>query len=198
MFKFNGRRFVAILLVIMLVISLAACSNSGNKESKETAAAGGAAAPTVVKVGIVTSKTGALQAYGEQMLRGFQMGLEYGTKGTNKVGNTEIQVIIEDSETKPEIAKQKAIKLLEEDKVDILVGSASSSDALAILPLAEEYKKVIKPQKIEENSDTLKGKFLPTLKEIFQLLPNFIRSSIIGIFIGILPGAGGDIGAWLS
>lgn len=45
---------------------------------------------------------------------------------------------------------------------------------------------------------SLKGKFLPSLQEIYGLLPNFIRSSIIGIFIGILPGAGGDIGAWLS
>lgn len=143
MFKFKGRRLIAILLVIMLVVSLAACSNSGNKDSKETAAAGDKAAPSVVKVGIVTSKTGALQAYGEQMIRGFQMGLEYGTKGTNKVGNTEIQLIIEDSENKPEVAKQKAVKLLEEDKIDILVGSASSSDALAIVPLAEEYKKVM-------------------------------------------------------
>jgi putative tricarboxylic transport membrane protein len=79
--------------------------------------------------------------------------------------------------------------------VPAMIGLFSISQ---VMVQAEEYKKIINPQKIEDNSDTLKGKFLPTLKEIFQLLPNFIRSSIIGIFIGILPGAGGDIGAWLS
>ncbi|MGE5632466.1 MAG: substrate-binding domain-containing protein [Caulobacteraceae bacterium] len=144
MFKFKGHKFVAVLLAMMLIISaVTGCSNTGSGDSKETAGTGNAAANKVVKVGIVTSKTGALQAYGEQMIRGFQMGLECGTKGTGKVGDTEVQLIIEDSENKPEVAKQKAVKLLEEDKIDILVGCASSSDALAIVPLAEEYQKVM-------------------------------------------------------
>lgn len=144
MLKFKGSRFIAVLLVMMLIISSAAgCSNTGNGASTETAGTEDTVAAQVVKIGMVTSKTGALQAYGEQSIRGFEMGLEYATKGTNKVGNTEIQLIIEDSETKPEVAKQKAVKLLEEDKIDILVGCASSSDALAIVPLAEEYQKVM-------------------------------------------------------
>lgn len=143
MFKFKGHKIAALLLAMMLVISAAGCSNAGGGEPAETAGTEAAAETKVVKVGMVTSKTGALQAYGEQTIRGFEMGLEYGTKGTNKVGNTEIQFIVEDSENKPEVAKQKAVKLLEEDKVDIIVGCASSSDALAIVPLAEEYQKVM-------------------------------------------------------
>ena len=44
----------------------------------------------------------------------------------------------------------------------------------------------------------LKGRFLPTGKEMLMLLPNFIRSSLIGVVVGILPGAGGDIGSWVG
>lgn len=44
----------------------------------------------------------------------------------------------------------------------------------------------------------LKGQFLPTRKEMITLLPNFIRSAIVGIVVGILPGAGGDIGSWVG
>lgn len=44
----------------------------------------------------------------------------------------------------------------------------------------------------------LKGRFLPTLSEMKMLVPNFIRSSILGIIVGILPGAGGDIGSWVG
>lgn len=144
MIKFKVRKMMAVLLVMAIVIAaVTGCNNTDGGDSKETARTEAAAAPKVVKIGIVTSKTGALQAYGEQMVRGFQMGLEYGTKGTGKIGNTEIQLIVEDSETKPEVAKQKAVKLLEEDKVDILAGCASSSDTLAIVPLAEEYQKVM-------------------------------------------------------
>ena len=54
-----------------------------------------------------------------------------------------IEFIIEDTETKPEVAVQKATKLLEEDGVDFLVGSSSSGDTLAVFPLAEEYEKVM-------------------------------------------------------
>lgn len=50
-----------------------------------------------------------------------------------------------------------------------------------------------------ENSDLLlKGRRLPTWAEIKRLFPNMIRSSIIGVLVGILPGAGGDIGSWVS
>nr|WP_208974805.1 MULTISPECIES: substrate-binding domain-containing protein [Moorella] len=52
-------------------------------------------------------------------------------------------MLTEDTTTKPDVAKQKALKLLEEEKVDILVGSASSADALAILPLAQEYQRIM-------------------------------------------------------
>ncbi len=44
----------------------------------------------------------------------------------------------------------------------------------------------------------LKGRFFPTAAEMKMLIPNFIRSSILGIIVGILPGAGGDIGSWVG
>lgn len=139
----KGRRLSAILFTMFFLVSLAAGCAKKETTTPPVTKTETPAVTTIVKIGMVTSKTGALQAYGEQSIRGFQMGLDYFTKGTNKIGNTEIQLIVEDSETKPEIAKQKAVKLFEEDKVDIIVGCASSSDALAIVPLAEEYKKVM-------------------------------------------------------
>lgn len=143
MFNLKGRRLFAIFFTMIFIISFASgCGKeegtipTTNEQTQEQA-------PTVVKIGMVTSKTGALQAYGEQTIRGFEMGLDYYTNGTGKIGNTQIEFIVEDSENKPEVAKQKAVKLFEEDKIDIIVGCASSSDALAIVPLAEEYQKVM-------------------------------------------------------
>ena len=43
-----------------------------------------------------------------------------------------------------------------------------------------------------------KGRFWPTAKEMAMTMPTVIKSSIIGIFIGILPGAGGDIASWVA
>ncbi|WP_045519242.1 substrate-binding domain-containing protein [Neobacillus niacini] len=96
-----------------------------------------------IKIGVLASTTGALESYGKQTLRGFELGLEYATEGTMEVAGRKIEFVVEDTETKPEVAVQKATKLLEEDKVDFLVGSSSSADTLAVLPLAEEYQKIM-------------------------------------------------------
>ena len=85
---------------------------------------------------MLASKTGALESYGKQTLRGFELGLDYATNNTMKVDGRKIEFIVEDTETKPDVAVQKATKLLEEDKVDFLVGSSSSADTLAVMPLA--------------------------------------------------------------
>ncbi|WP_132096144.1 substrate-binding domain-containing protein [Neobacillus niacini] len=96
-----------------------------------------------IKIGVLASTTGALESYGKQTLRGFELGLDYATEGTMEVAGRKIEFVVEDTETKPEVAVQKATKLLEEDKVDFLVGSSSSADTLAVLPLAEEYQKIM-------------------------------------------------------
>ena len=48
-----------------------------------------------------------------------------------EVEGRKIEFIVEDTETKPEVAVQKATKFLEEDEVDFLVGSSSSGDTLS-------------------------------------------------------------------
>jgi len=137
----NYKRILAGIVVLGLGLSLLAGCGSKPTVTPDASVATKEKGP--IKIGIVTSKTGALEAYGKQNVRGFELGIEYATKGTNKVAGRSIQIIVEDTETKPDVAKQKALKLLDNDKVDILVGSASSTDALAILPLAQEYKKVM-------------------------------------------------------
>ncbi|HWJ03135.1 MAG TPA: substrate-binding domain-containing protein [Verrucomicrobiae bacterium] len=125
---------IAVMAIGLLLLTGCggAASTGGTSKTKEP-----------IKIGIATSQTGALEAYGKQSITGFQLGIEYATKGKKEVAGRPIQIVIADTETKPDVAKQRAMKLFEEDKVDILVGSASSTDALAILPLAEEYKRVM-------------------------------------------------------
>jgi putative tricarboxylic transport membrane protein len=44
----------------------------------------------------------------------------------------------------------------------------------------------------------VRGKVLPRPRELVALAPTLARSSAIGVFVGILPGAGGDIGSWVG
>lgn len=96
-----------------------------------------------IKIGVLASLSGALESYGKMTQRGFDLGLEYATDGTMEVNGRKIEVIYKDTETTPKVARQRALDLLDGDKVDFLVGSSSSGDTLAVLPLAEEYKKIM-------------------------------------------------------
>ena len=79
--------------------------------------------------------------------------------------------------------------------VPALIGLFSISQAMV---LAEQHMAFKRGEHREIDEKALKGKFLPTRKEMIGHIPNFIRSGIIGIIVGILPGAGGDIGAWFA
>ncbi|MBW5466776.1 ABC transporter substrate-binding protein [Brevibacillus formosus] len=123
-----------LLPLAMSVVLAVGCSQN------ESASSGGG---NTIKVGVLASLTGPLESYGKQTARGFELGLDYATEGKREIAGKKIEFVVEDTETKPDVAVQKATKLLETDKVDFLVGSSSSGDTLAVLPLAEEYKKIM-------------------------------------------------------
>ena len=135
-----------IIFAVLSIFFLVACSgDSDNGDSSDDNKGDGADSVSTepIKVGVLASLTGALESYGKQTKNGFELGLEYATGGTMEVEGRKIEVVWEDTETKPEVAVQKATKLLEDDGVDFLVGSSSSGDTLAVLPLAEEYEKIM-------------------------------------------------------
>ena len=51
---------------------------------------------------------------------------------------------------------------------------------------------------LSDDAGKLHGEIVPNGKEFVGLIPTILQSSIIGVLVGILPGAGGDIGSWLS
>ena len=59
------------------------------------------------------------------------------------VNGRKIVVIVKDDQSKPDIAKSLLDEAYGDDKADIAVGTTSSGAALAMLPVAEEYKKVL-------------------------------------------------------
>ena len=106
-------------------------------------AAAPAQAQGPVKIGIVQGFSGALEAYAKQMLTGFKLGLEYGTKGKNEVLGRKVELIVEDDQLKPDVAKRLVTKLYADNKADLVVATTSSAAALAVLPVALEFKKIL-------------------------------------------------------
>ena len=96
-----------------------------------------------IKIAHVYSKTGPLEAYGKQTQTGLMMGLEYATGGTMAVNGRKITVIEKDDQGKPDLGKSLLATAYSDDKADLAVGPTSSGVALAMLPVAEEYKKIL-------------------------------------------------------
>ena len=96
-----------------------------------------------LKIALIASKTGPLEAYAKQTIVGFNMGLEYATGGTMTIAGRKLVVIEKDDQGKPDVGKNLLAAAYGDDKVDIAVGPTASPVALAMLPVAEEYKKVL-------------------------------------------------------
>jgi len=96
-----------------------------------------------IKIAHVYGKTGPFEAYAKQSHVGLMMGLEYATGGTMEIDGRKIEVIEKDSQLKPDIGRAMLAEAYGDDEVDLAIGPVSSGVALAMLPVAEEYEKLL-------------------------------------------------------
>lgn len=96
-----------------------------------------------IKIAHIYGRTGPLEAYGKQTQVGLMMGLEYATGGTMMVNGKKLVVIEKDDQGKPDLGKSLLATAYSDDKADLAVGTTGSGVALAMLPVAEEYKKIL-------------------------------------------------------
>src|SRR5881628_249438 len=94
-----------------------------------SAAAMGQGTRPPIKIGLLLPYTGVIAVNGQETTRGIEFFL---SKIGNKAGGREIQLLKEDEEAKPDVGQTKIRKLVERDKVDVLVGPVHSGVALAI------------------------------------------------------------------
>ncbi|HTZ65965.1 MAG TPA: ABC transporter substrate-binding protein, partial [Roseiarcus sp.] len=102
-----------------------------------------AASADDLKIALIQGFTGPLQAYAKQTETGLRLGFEYATKGTMEVDGRKIVIVTKDDQGKPDLAKSALAEAYEDDGADIAVGTTSSAAAIAMLPVAEEHKKIL-------------------------------------------------------
>lgn len=74
--------------------------------------------------------------------------------------------------------------------VPALIGLFSLSQVFIMLEKKDGAKKEVVKQKL--------SKLLPNRADMKKTLPTILRSSGLGVLVGILPGAGGDVGSWVG
>ncbi|MGX9351505.1 substrate-binding domain-containing protein [Shimia sp. W99] len=101
------------------------------------------AAAADIKIAHVYGKTGPFEAYAKQSHDGLMLGIEYATGGTMEVNGEKIVIIEKDTQLKPDNGKALLEEAYGDDEVDLAIGPVSSGVALAMLPVAEEFEKLL-------------------------------------------------------
>jgi len=96
-----------------------------------------------IRIAHIYSRSGPLEVYGKQTQTGLMLGLEYATNGTMMVAGKKIVVIEKDDQGKPDVGKSLLAQAYADDHADLAIGPTASNVALAILPVANEYKKLL-------------------------------------------------------
>src|SRR5580692_2663056 len=91
------------------------------------------------KIGSVSSLTGPGAPVGKMGLVGLQMAVDRINKNGGIKGRP-VKLIAEDDESKPDVGRRKAEKLLTEDKIDAHVGGVLSNICLACMPVYEDHQ----------------------------------------------------------
>ncbi len=87
-----------------------------------------------VKIGLIFSTTGTTSIVEEGQLQASLLGIDE----ANNRGPLRFKAIIEDIQSNPQVAAEKAHKLLTKDQVDLLIGCWTSACRKAVLPVLEE------------------------------------------------------------
>jgi branched-chain amino acid transport system substrate-binding protein len=91
------------------------------------------------KLGTIQPLSGAGAAGGKTALVGVEMAVDRINK-SGGINGRPIDLVVADDESKPDVARRKAAKLVEEDKIDLQVGGFLSNICLACMPVWEEAK----------------------------------------------------------
>jgi len=101
-----------------------------------------AAGPEPIRIVHVYGKTGPFEAFASQTHTGLMLGLEYATGGAMSIDGRPIVVTEKDDQLKPDLARNLLAQAYGDEKADIAVGDVASNVTIAMMPLAQEYKRL--------------------------------------------------------
>jgi branched-chain amino acid transport system substrate-binding protein len=100
------------------------------------AAGGTGQAQEKLKIGVMATLSGALTSGGEDGVRGVQLAAK---QAGNKIAGREIDIIVAATDASPDSALRAARKLVEQDKVQLIIGPLSGSEGIAM----RDYSKTV-------------------------------------------------------
>src|SRR5678816_206957 len=125
------RVLLTIGLVSSILCSMACVQKGGNAGPGDTG--------DTIKVGVYGDLTGQTSSFGQSTKNGVELAVEE-INAAGGVNGKKIQLLIEDDQGRPEQAKTVVSKLINQDKVQAILGEVASTNSLAAAPVAQEAK----------------------------------------------------------
>jgi urea transport system substrate-binding protein len=125
----------AVIAVLALAMLAAACSSDSKTTSAGTTTAGG----DTVKVGVIQSLSGTM-SISEVAVKNSEMLAIKEINASGGVLGKQLQPVVEDGESKPEVFAQKVDKLINSDNVKVVFGGWTSASRKAMKPVVEGSK----------------------------------------------------------
>lgn len=128
-------RNLIIVLIGTALLALASCAESATPEE----GTGGGSTEGPIVIGAVLDITGAGASLGVPERKTLEM-LAKQVNDSGGINGRQIELLIEDNQSTEDDAARAASKLLQTDKVSLLLGASRTGPSLAMRPLAEQAK----------------------------------------------------------
>ena len=137
---------------------------------------GGASGP--VKIGVLLPYSDIYAVLGDSITAAMEM---YFEEVGNEAGGREIQLIKENTEISPDVAQQKARKLVEQDEVDLVAGVVSSGVLMGIRDYFHDNQKLLICANAGANATSRGAKNALYLAHIIQQLATKLAAGDLGL-----------------
>lgn len=124
----RSRRLLATTAVVGLAALSAGCGGGGGDT--------GGGAVDAVRIGLLFPTSGAFATLGQDQAGGAKMVLDW-VNANGGVGGVPVEIFEADSQSDPGVGATTAQRLIDQNEVDIIIGSYSSAISQAILPVAQ-------------------------------------------------------------
>ncbi len=125
------RIFLAVGLITSILFSAACVQKGGNETATNTG--------DTIRVGVFADLSGTTASFGQSTKNGIELAVEEINNSGGVLGK-KIQLFVEDDQGRPEQAKTVVSKLINQDKVQAVLGEVASTNSLAAAPVAQEAK----------------------------------------------------------
>src|ERR1700741_1969030 len=117
-------------LLVGLLVAMAVVGVAGNADAQEKK----------IKIGVIYDLTGPLAGGGSELqYTGAKIMLDHYAK--TGVEGYKVEAVYADAQSKPDIAINEAVRLVEQEKVDMLLGFFSSAQCVPVAARVEQLKK---------------------------------------------------------